>query len=120
METNIKQSSSKTSSIKSEIKEKHNRKNATNRLLWSFGLMIALTCIAFVAVASAASEDPVIPATFVVPFIILLAVIQVVVQLFIFMHLEERGSQYFIYFIFTGVFVAVITVIALMLWVWWS
>lgn len=76
----------------------------------SFTLMIFLTALAFISVAS-----DVIPASFAIPFILLLAVIQVVLQLYYFMHLNQKGHEWPNAFIMTGIFIAVPTVAALML-----
>lgn len=78
--------------------------------LISFVLMIFLTSMAFVSVASDA-----IPTSFAMPFILLLAVIQVVLQLYIFMHLNERGNGWPNAMIWTGIFIAIPTVASLML-----
>ncbi len=53
----------------------------------SFGLMIGLTLVAFLTVASDAGV------WFTVPFILLLAVIQVAFQLYYFMHMSQRGMK---------------------------
>ncbi|MDG5789453.1 cytochrome C oxidase subunit IV family protein [Evansella sp. AB-P1] len=76
----------------------------------SFILMIFLTSLAFVSIASDA-----IPASFALPFILLLAVIQVILQLYVFMHLNERGNGWPNAMIWSGVLIAIPTVAALML-----
>lgn len=79
----------------------------------SFIMMIFLTMIAFVAVASEAISDG-----FTVIFIMILAGIQLVFQLYMFMHLSHKGHQYPAWGIFFGVFVAATAVLALMGMIW--
>lgn len=100
--------------VNAEKKKVHLQKKEYRQLFVSFAFMILLTMIAFLAVANDGINN-----AFAVPFILLLACVQVVVQLFIFMHLNEKGSEFPISFIFTGIFVAVISVAALVLLIWW-
>lgn len=74
----------------------------------SFALMIIFTILAFYAIGSETIDT-----TFAVYFILILAVLQFVFQLFVFMHLKERGSGYPVFFMSAGVFVAILTVAAL-------
>ncbi|MCH1623917.1 cytochrome c oxidase subunit IVB [Fredinandcohnia quinoae] len=80
----------------------------------SFVLMIFLTLVAFLAVGYKEYT-----AWFTVPFIILLAVIQVIFQLFYFMHMNHKGHEAPKMFLFSGVFIAAITVLAFMTIIWW-
>ncbi|MFA9557326.1 cytochrome C oxidase subunit IV family protein [Evansella sp. AB-rgal1] len=78
--------------------------------LISFVFMLFLTSMAFISIASDA-----IPSGFAFPFILILAVIQVILQLYVFMHLNERGNGWTNAMIWTGVLIAIPTVAALML-----
>ncbi|WP_010282766.1 cytochrome c oxidase subunit IVB [Bacillus timonensis] len=80
----------------------------------SFALMIFLTIIAFVAVGSEKFSP-----WFVVPFIILLAVIQVILQLYYFMHMNHKGHEAPKMFLFSGVLIAALTVLCFMTIIWW-
>ncbi|EGL81901.1 cytochrome C oxidase subunit IV [Caldalkalibacillus thermarum TA2.A1] len=111
---NVNHTSHGRHTVDETIRDKQAEKKENMQLYVSFALMIVLTAMAFVAVAS---EQ--IPAGFAVPFILLLACIQFILQLFIFMHLNEKGSEYPILFMFSGVFVAILTIAALMLLIWW-
>lgn len=104
----------KRHTVDESIKERHNVKKEYRQLYVSFILMLVFTALAFIAVAS---EE--IPAGFVVPFILILALIQFLMQLFIFMHLNERGSEYPILFVICGVFVAILTIASLLYLIWW-
>ncbi|MCA1184333.1 cytochrome c oxidase subunit IVB [Bacillus licheniformis] len=79
----------------------------------SFGLMIGLTIVAFLTVASGAGV------WFTVPFILLLAVIQVAFQLYYFMHMSQRGHEAPTLFLYSGVLVAFVTVLAFVTLIWW-
>ncbi|MFK9092293.1 cytochrome c oxidase subunit IVB [Bacillus salipaludis] len=80
----------------------------------SFTLMIFLTLVAFAAVAIKGFT-----AWFTVPFILLLAVVQVVFQLFYFMHMSHKGHEAPQMFLFSGVFVAILTVLTFLTIIWW-
>lgn len=56
---------------------------------------------------------------FTIPFLILLAVVQVLFQLYYFMHMKEKGHESPAIFLYSGVLVASMTVLALMTVVWW-
>lgn len=89
----------------------HMRKQVIN-----FAIMIFLTFIAFAAVQAGFSEY------FVVPIILVLAGIQVILQLYSFMHMEDKkghniGILEFMFWF--GAFVAFITVLAFVTIVWW-
>jgi cytochrome c oxidase subunit IV len=79
----------------------------------SFSLMIFLTLIAFFAVGYDYSH------WFIAPFIILLAVIQVIFQLYYFMHMSHKGHEAPSLFLYTGVLVGAVTVLAFSTIIWW-
>jgi cytochrome c oxidase subunit 4 len=74
----------------------------------SFVLMIAFTAAAFFLVVSDA-----VPSGWVVPLLLIFAVVQVFLQLFTFMHLDQKGSAYYTLFIIFGIFVAVISAVGI-------
>lgn len=86
-----------------------------NQQLIVFALTLFLTIMAFAAVIF----TDVINVWFVGPFILVLAIVQVMFQLFYFMHMNHKGHEAPILFIFSGVLVAIITVVTLMTIVWW-
>ena len=79
----------------------------------SFGLMIGLTVVAFLAVAADVGVG------FTVPFILLFAIIQVAFQLYYFMHMSQRGHEAPSLFLYAGILVAFVTVLAFMTLIWW-
>ena len=92
---------------------KKKRSTEMRHHLTSFAIMIFLTLIAFTMVAADFSNY------LIVPIILLLAAIQVVLQLYHFMHMSNKGHGTIAFFLFSGIFVAFITVLALVTIVWW-
>lgn len=79
----------------------------------SFSLMIFLTLIAFAAVGIESFSG-----WFIVPFIILLAVVQVIFQLYYFMHMSHKGHEIPAFFLYSGLTVGLVTVLAFVTIVW--
>ncbi|MFJ7728897.1 cytochrome c oxidase subunit IVB [Neobacillus sp. NPDC097160] len=80
----------------------------------SFTLMIFLTLIAFASVAMKGFT-----AWFTIPFILLLAAVQVVFQLFYFMHMSHKGHEAPTLFLFSGVFVGFLAILTFLTIIWW-
>ncbi|MFD3448014.1 cytochrome c oxidase subunit IVB [Microbacteriaceae bacterium 4G12] len=80
----------------------------------SFSLMIFLTLVAFAAIAYPKTFTPL----FSVPFIIILAIVQVIFQLYYFMHMSHKGHETPALFLYSGLVVGLITILALMTIVW--
>ncbi len=80
----------------------------------SFALMIGLTLVAFLAVGYEGFSP-----WFAVPVILLLAVIQVIFQLYYFMHMSHKGHEAPALFLYSGILVALITVLAFVTIIWW-
>lgn len=76
----------------------------------SFAVMILLTAAAFYLIAV-----DVMPKMWIVPLLLFFATIQVILQLFTFMHLSEKGSLFYIIFMISGLFIAIISAIGLFL-----
>ncbi|TWT28076.1 cytochrome c oxidase subunit IVB [Planomicrobium sp. CPCC 101110] len=89
------------------------RAQEMRHMLTSFAMMIFLTLIAFTAVAAGFSTY------LIVPIILLLAAIQVVLQLYHFMHLSNKGSGTIAFFMFSGMFVAFIVILTFVTIIWW-
>ena len=75
-----------------------------------FLLCLFLTIAAFLAVST-----DVIPSTFGISFIILLAVVQLALQLLFFMHLKDKEHEWPLVFILSGIFFSIPTIAALIL-----
>lgn len=80
----------------------------------TFALMIFLTLVAFVAVAYPKTFSPI----FSVPFILLLAVVQVIFQLYYFMHMSHKGHEAASFFLYSGLLIGLITILTFMTIVW--
>jgi cytochrome c oxidase subunit IV len=80
----------------------------------SFALMIFLTLIAFATVAIKGFT-----AWFTIPFLILLAVVQVIFQLYYFMHMSHKGHEAPALFLYSGVLVGGITLLTFLTIIWW-
>ncbi|SDX06706.1 cytochrome c oxidase subunit 4 [Marininema mesophilum] len=74
-----------------------------------FVWMLLMTAASFVLVSTGF-----VPLRWLIPIIILLAIAQVMVQLFTFMHLEDKGTRMFIIFTSGGAFVAVTCILAML------
>lgn len=79
----------------------------------TFALMIFLTLVAFIMVNAG------FPANYVAPIILVFAGIQVVLQLYYFMHMNERNMGMLSFFMWSGIFVAFITVLCFVTIIWW-
>lgn len=89
------------------------RESAKNHLI-AFILSIVLTILAFITVAT-----DTISASFTVPFILGLAVIQAFFQLWVWMHLNQKGHLFAIVGIVSGSLIAFMSIVALVMWMWW-
>ena len=101
--------------VKSSIEFEYARRRAANEMrgqVTTFAIMIFLTLIAFTAVLADFSIY------LVVPIILLLAVIQVVLQLYYFMHMNNKGHETTTLFLYSGALVASITVLTFLTIVW--
>jgi cytochrome c oxidase subunit 4 len=80
----------------------------------SFGISMILTLLAFAAVANDAFGH-----TFKVGFIVILAFVQVFVQLAFWMHMKDRGHGFAIVGIATGFFVFLTCLFMALKLLWW-
>ncbi|WP_019242439.1 MULTISPECIES: cytochrome c oxidase subunit IVB [Bacillus] len=79
----------------------------------SFALMIFLTLVAFIAVGYDGFSE-----WYTIPVILLLAVVQVIFQLYYFMHMSHKGHGVPALFLYSGLTVGIVTVIAFVTIVW--
>lgn len=96
-----------------ERKPKVKKEGGAKVHLVAFAVSIVLTILAFVAVAY-----EVVPVRFTVPFIVLLAIVQAMFQLFVWMHMDQKGHEFSRIAIFGGLAVLVPVVISFVYWVW--
>lgn len=69
----------------------------------SFALMLVLTAISFAAVIA-----NIVPQNLVIPLILALASVQVIMQLFSFMHLHLKKEAVIVSFMFSGIFLGLV------------
>ena len=81
----------------------------------AFGLSIALTVLAFLAVI----YIDVLETWFVLSFIVLLAIIQAVIQAAFWMHLKDPGHLMQRVFLLFGALIGITAFIMAIYWVWW-
>ena len=94
-----------------EQKEQHaNQPESAKKHVVSFAWMIALTTAAFYLVIS-----DTVPKGWILPIIMIFAVIQVFLQLFTFMHLNQKGSGYYTFFMVMGIIIAVVSAVGIIL-----
>ncbi|MFC7392425.1 cytochrome C oxidase subunit IV family protein [Scopulibacillus cellulosilyticus] len=105
----------KPSTSTSMYMERQKRKRELTYYLVSFVMMLFLTGISFAAVAIKGIDKH-----FTAFFIVTLAVIQVLFQLYYFMHLKDKNHAMPALFIYSGALVAFITVLTFVSIVWVS
>ena len=105
-------SENQSASAQAQAPQRH-RVEGPQKHIIAFILSLALTIIAFAAVASGIS------ATFTYVILILMAVIQVLVQLSFWMHLKDKGHLFPIISICAGVVLVIAMVVMAVYWVWW-
>lgn len=93
--------------------ERRKRKQELQHYWVSFAMMIGFTLLAFWAVSVKSLST-----NFKSFFIIILAVVQVIYQLYYFMHLKDKEHGFPSIFIFSGALVALLTVITFLTIIW--
>ncbi|MED4957850.1 cytochrome C oxidase subunit IV family protein [Paenibacillus macerans] len=94
--------------------KRHQRHEGPQKHIIAFVFSIVLTLIAFAAVAAGG-----VNVAFTVILLLVMAVLQVLVQLGYWMHMKDKGHMIPILFMFGGFFVAFTAVIAALYWMWW-
>lgn len=82
--------------------------------LITFGVSIALTFLAFAAVANESLSS-----SFVVFLLCIMALVQALFQLFFWMHMKDKGHGYAKLFLFGGFLVAMFGFASALFWIWW-
>ncbi|MED4988962.1 cytochrome c oxidase subunit IVB [Geobacillus sp. NFOSA3] len=109
----VNQANSGNERVDLAYRRKKNAEDMKHQVI-SFVLMILFTLIAFTAVG----YDKFSP-WFSVPFILLLAVVQVLFQLYYFMHMSHKGHEMPALFMYGGILVAFVTIWAFATIIWW-
>lgn len=106
------QSSSRDSKTTYEYRRKKRADDMRMQVV-TFTLMIFFTVLSFAAVGAGFSK------WFIVPFVLLLAFIQVAFQLYYFMHMNEKGHETPQLFLYSGVLVGFLTILTFVTIIWW-
>ena len=109
----VNQTNSRNENVDLAYRRRKNAEDMKHQVI-SFVLMILLTLISFAAFGYDEFSH-----WFSIPFILLLAVVQVAFQLYYFMHMSHKGHEIPSLFMYSGVFVAFLTIWAFMTVVWW-
>lgn len=105
--------SSNNQQVNVEYRLQKNREEMKYQFI-SFIFMILLSAAAFVAVATEGFHS-----LFVIPLILLLACVQVGFQLYYFMHMSQKGHAQPALFLYSGISVAFVTIVAFATIIWW-
>ncbi|GIP54221.1 MULTISPECIES: cytochrome C oxidase subunit IV family protein [Paenibacillus] len=97
----------------SAVKHRHRHEGPQKHII-AFVFSIILTLIAFATVAAGG-----VNIAFTVLLLLVMAVLQVLVQLGYWMHLKDKGHMMPILFMAGGFFVAGLAIIAALYWMWW-
>ncbi|MGN7469574.1 cytochrome C oxidase subunit IV family protein [Brevibacillus sp. SAFN-007a] len=96
-----------------EVRKPKVKHDGPKRHVVAFIGSLVLTALAFIAVAY-----EVVPAGFTVPFIVVLAFVQALFQLFVWMHMDQKGHEFARVSIFAGLFFILVAIIVFVYWVW--
>lgn len=94
--------------------QKEKNKEEMKKQLITFGLMIVFTLIAFGIVISDVMDK-----MFIIPILLILAVIQVGFQFYYFMHMKDKDHEIPSILIYGGMWAAILTLAALGVITWW-
>lgn len=99
---------------KIDLFEKEKNKQEMKKQVISFALMIIFTIVAFAAVATGAIQK-----MFIIPLILIMAIVQVAFQFYYFMHGKDPGHEMPMTLIYGGVWAALLTLGGLGIISWW-
>ncbi|MHA0857111.1 cytochrome C oxidase subunit IV family protein [Paenibacillus sp. CMAA1364] len=100
--------------IKHKLVNRRPRQEGPQKHIVVFILSIVLTLIAFAAVAAGEVNK-----AFTITLLLVMAVLQVFVQMAYWMHLKDKGHLLPIVFMLGGFFVAGTAVVTAIFWMWW-
>ncbi|MBA2174301.1 cytochrome c oxidase subunit IVB [Halobacillus locisalis] len=95
-----------------EYERKQHREEMKQQVI-SFVMMILFTFVAFGMVMAG------VDSFFVIPVLLLLAIVQVVFQLYYFMHMKNKGHDMPALMMYGGAAVALLTIITFTTIIWW-
>jgi cytochrome c oxidase subunit 4 len=93
--------------------KRHKIEGPMNHYL-SYIVSILLTMLSFAIVIYGGLDR-----SFLIIFLLSLAIVQAIFQVYVWMHGKERGHFFPLLFLFTGAFVALTAALAAVYWTWW-
>ncbi|KKE78088.1 cytochrome c oxidase subunit IVB [Oceanobacillus caeni] len=93
--------------------KKQKQKEEMKHQVITFALMIIFTLVAFIAVGAGMNK------TYVIPLILILALVQVGFQFYYFMHMKDKGHEVISSLIYGGIWIAAVTVLTFTTIIWW-
>lgn len=105
-------SENQSASAQAQAPQRH-RVEGPQKHIITFILSLVLTIIAFAAVASGISTS------FIYVILVLMAIVQVFVQLAFWMHLKDKGHLFPIIAICAGIVFVIAMAVMALYWVWW-
>ncbi|UOR12954.1 cytochrome c oxidase subunit IVB [Halobacillus amylolyticus] len=103
---------SKSPSQQMDFEKKQNKEEMKQQVI-SFIMMILFTFVAFGMVLLEVNSY------FLIPTLLLLAVVQVLFQLYYFMHMKNKGHDMVAVMMYGGIGVATLTIITFTTIIWW-
>ncbi|PAV29885.1 cytochrome c oxidase subunit IVB [Virgibacillus profundi] len=103
-----------TSTNKINSFQKQKNKDEMKKQVITFVLMIAFTIVAFAIVGTGIMQK-----MFVIPLLLILALVQVGFQFYYFMHLKDKGHEMPATMIYGGMWAALLTIVTLSVIAWW-
>lgn len=97
-----------------DLFQKEKNKEEMKKNLISFVLMIVFTSVAFLIVATGGIQP-----MFIIPILMIMALVQVAFQFYYFMHMKDKGHGMPAALIYGGVWGALLTLAALGVISWW-
>ncbi|WP_181348948.1 cytochrome c oxidase subunit IVB [Thalassobacillus sp. CUG 92003] len=95
-----------------DFKKKHSKEEMKQQVI-TFALMIMFTLVAFGLVLAEVTSF------FVIPILIILAIVQVLFQLYYFMHMKNKGHSMVSVMMFGGISIGILTIITFTTIIWW-
>ena len=108
----------KKSPVEFKLGQRRAKKSMRNQVMM-FSLMIFMTLISFSMVLANNSEVVGFSKYFVIPSLMLFAAVQVALQLYYFMHMNEKGHGTAMMFMYVGALFGFIVVLTFLTIVWW-
>ena len=93
--------------------KRHKVEGPLNHYL-AYIISIILTMLAFAVVIYGGLDR-----SFLLMFLVTLAIVQAFFQIYVWMHGKERGHTVPLFFLFSGMFVAIMLVLSAVYWMWW-